>query len=331
MRAIVTGANGFIGYHLVQLLVQRGFEVFCFTRHSSRTASGPTTSSVQQIAVDYNDPTTLFHENVCTNIDYVFHVAGVTKGAAAKDFYKGNVIPTHNLLEMLRTHTIVPKRFVLVSSLAAAGPAQSLEHPVKETDTLHPVEEYGRSKRVAEQTALHYAAHIPVTIIRPSAVYGPRDKDFFNLFSIIHHGFSVFYGNRKKYLSIIHAHDLVEGIIDAAISENTVGKIYHCGNQIVQWDDVHNAIIRAVGKKPTTLSLPAYVLDIAAWFGNVYAFCTHRVPLINSQKIQLAYPWYWTCDSSTAHNDFGFNPRISLDEGMAETYRWYCEKGWIKI
>jgi dihydroflavonol-4-reductase len=329
VKAIVTGSNGFIGSTLVNTLLQQRIQVCCLVRTES-TPPHHRTCPISYHCIDYRSPNTVYCGDAFENVDYVFHVAGVTKGITKEDFHNGNVQPTISLLHALKEHGIKPKRFVLISSLSASGPAPDADHPRCPSDTPHPIEYYGKSKLAAEQAALSFSDTIPITIIRPPAVYGPRDKDFLQLFSLIQKGFNVFHGNKNHKLSIIYAQDLVDSIIAAAKSEHTIGKIYHpAHDDIVTWEEIQNMIVSVIGNSPKTFSIPPLLLDIAGYVGSGLSMITRKPSLLSIQKVKLSKPCYWTADPSDAKRDFGLSAPTSLQDGITKTYQWYKENGWL--
>ena len=329
MKALVTGSSGFIGSHLVEALLEAGFEVAALQRSSSDQAflkGLPVRSDV----VDYAKPETLVKSKALDGVDYVFHTAGVTKRVTKEQFLAGNVEPTQNLLEALIARKSVPQRFVFLSSQAALGPSKSIEDLKSEDHKAAPIELYGESKFIAEQVVHEYGATIPYTIIRPSSVYGPRDVDFLNIFKQITRGLNVYAGNRDKYISIIYVSDLVRGILAAAFSEKAANQLYNlCDDAPVCWQEIHTNIVELTGKRVFTIDIPAFFLTIAGKFGDLYSKASGRFSLINSQKIRLALPKYWLISNQKSKEHFDFTCEVSLNEGLRQTLQWYRQNKWI--
>ncbi|MCA9739939.1 NAD-dependent epimerase/dehydratase family protein [candidate division KSB1 bacterium] len=329
MKAVVTGANGFIGSHLVEYLLQAKFEVSCLQRGTSNPAflQG---LPIKTEVIDYQQPETLAKSPALLEADYIFHAAGVTKRVTKAQFIEGNVEPAQNLLEVLSAREDKPKRFVFISSQAALGPSDSLQHLRREDERPTPIELYGESKFIAEQVVRDYGDRIPYTIIRPSSVFGPRDVDFLNLFKQIMHGFNIYAGNRYKFVSIIYVADLVRGILDAAFSDNARNQLYHlCDDQPVNWETIQSTIAEVAGKKVLTASIPEFFLRIAGQFGDGYSRLTGKFSLMNSQKIQLSMPKYWLVSNQKSKDDFGFRCETPLREGLQKTLTWYQQNKWM--
>ena len=183
-KVLITGANGFIGSHLVEYLSRHDYEISCLIRKTSNL-QWLEKSSVEFITGEITDKTSLVH--AVTEKDYIFHLASLTKAISPVDYYRVNTEGAKNLLQACAMHNPALKRFVLVSSQAAAGPSPS-EKAIDETFPPHPITDYGKSKWEAEKIAREYMEKIPITIIRPPAVYGPRDRDVYVQFKMVKGG-----------------------------------------------------------------------------------------------------------------------------------------------
>jgi nucleoside-diphosphate-sugar epimerase len=321
MNIIITGSNGFIGQNLIKFIHQSfpTSKIFCLVRNPKKN-----TPNITYECVNYYDLSTLKNSEILNTADYIFHLAGVTKGISKQDFINGNVIPTKNLLETIKNNKNL-KRFVFISSLAASGPSKFLEKPKNENDLDEPVEFYGESKLMAEQIVLEYSATIPITIIRPSAVYGPKDLDFLNIFNMINKNFSIFHGNKNDYMSMIFVEDLVKGIMLAGMSENTINKIYYLTHpKKISWLEFHKISAEILNKKTFEINIPNFFLDILALFGEIYSKIFRKPCIFNKQKIKMAKYKYWICSHEKALEDFGFVAETDLKAGLKITLN--CKK-----
>ncbi|MCX7807055.1 MAG: NAD(P)-dependent oxidoreductase, partial [Deltaproteobacteria bacterium] len=212
-KALVTGASGFIGGRLRDLLLQRGIEVVAIRRPGS-----PPAKKGRALECAYEDLEGLCRIMREERPDFVFHVAGATKGVRYEDFWRANVMPTEHLLKAIEREHPRIKRFVFVSSQASYGPSPH-GRPLVEEDPRRPIEYYGQSKLEAEH-ALERRREIPWTILRPGGVYGPGDVDFFNLFREISKGRNLFFGNRHQKWSALYVDDCVEAMLLAAVHPN---------------------------------------------------------------------------------------------------------------
>ncbi len=323
-KVIVTGTSGFVGSQLRDALLQNGADVISLVRPSS-----PPVKRGRGVSVDYADVAALKALFAREQPDYVFHVAGATKGVTYADFHAGNVMPTVNLMRALRDAHPNVKRFVHVSSLTSYGP--SLDgRPLRETDPRKPVEHYGRSKLEAELAVEAAGDSLAWTIIRPSVVYGPAEVDMFNLFKAAKSGVNLFFGNRDKYASAVYIDDLLEAMVLAAQADIARGRGYFvCDGVRYQWKDIQGHIVRAVGRPTLTLSLPGFLVPIAGAAGEALTALDKKPRLLNRQKAILDAQYAWLCTHEAARVDFGYAPRISMAEGTLRAYRWYREQGWL--
>lgn len=323
-RAIITGASGFIGGRLRDALLAHDVEVVSLVRSVS-----PSAKKGRSAAVDYGDVASLRALLERERPDYVFHVAGATKGVRYEDFQHGNVMPTRNLLQALLDVQPDVKRFVHVSSGAAYGPSNA--GPARrETDARAPIEHYGKSKLESELAVEAVGDRLPWTIVRPSAVYGPGEADMFNLFKAAANRVNLFYGNRDKRCSCIYIDDLLEGMVNAAQSAATTGRGYFlCDDVPYTWGEIQAHIGRAVGKRTFDLHLPSAVVGLSGRLGEALTAFDKKPRILNRQKALLDAQAAWLFSNEAAKQDFAFQARVPMDEGTRRTYRWYVDNRWL--
>jgi len=321
MKALVTGATGFIGSSLVRELVKRDYEVTCLARKTSnlRYLEGLAVSIVYG---DCTDRDSL--RQISEPFSYVFHLAGLTKTKKEDDFFAVNAKGTENLLNALSANGQPVKRFLYMSSLAAAGPSCE-GAPIDETAEPRPVSVYGASKLKGEQVTMAHKDRMPVSVIRPPAVYGPRDRDFFLFFKMVRRGFYPYWG--KCYYSLLYVDDLVHGLITAAESNEAAGKIYFLSDgRIYSNDDVVYEIMQAMDTKAVRLRIPAPLMNL---FAKISERLADGATIINSDKLREIKHRHWTCNSKKAENDLGFAPKVTLKEGIKWTADWYKIHKWL--
>jgi nucleoside-diphosphate-sugar epimerase len=328
MIAVITGSTGFIGRHLVDALLERGAEVRALVR--PETPRDRRDSRIGHWEADLLDDRSVRESPVWSGATHVFHLAGVTRGRTLGQFRGGNVFPTANVLAALAARSGRPPRVVLVSSQAAAGPANSAEAPVRESDRPRPIEAYGRSKLQAEQAVARYRESLPITIVRPSSVYGPGDRDFLNVFKQERRRVALRAVPRDHMLSLVHVRDLVRALVLAAGSPVAVGRTYFVAEgRPVTWGELYDSIDEIVGRAPFGVPVPSLVLRVVARGGDLVSAITGRPLLANRNKAALARPRWWLCDASRAREDFGWRAETPLREGLRETYNWYVEARWL--
>ena len=343
MIAVVTGTSGFIGSQLVDALRWRGWTVRRLLRAGTPAAAAAATATpaagtprmaplgaLETHVVDLARPDALAASGALDDATVVFHVGGVTKAQTDEAFRAGNDAPTRALLDALAARGVRPRRFVLVSSQAAAGPATAADRPVTEDDPPQPFEAYGRSKLEAETVVREHGSGVPWTIVRPGAVYGPGDRDFLPVFQQVAHGVGVYPGRRDARLSIVYLDDLVDALIRVGATPAAAERTYFVATESVSWRDVYRAVSRAA-RRPLDIELdvPRWILEAAGQAGDVLARLTGRTMLVNAHKVALGGPRWWLCDATRAREELGFTSRVALSDGMKRTFEWYKAKGWL--
>lgn len=320
MKALVTGATGFIGSHLVEELVKKGYDVTCLVR---KTSSLKWIDGLK-VNLVYGDCEEGSLADLPDDIDYVFHLAGITKAEREEDFFCVNARGTENLLKAITARTKRLRRFLYLSSLAAVGPSKD-GRPLDETAEPRPVSAYGRSKLEGELITLRYGEELPITIIRPPAVYGPRDRDFFIFFKMLKKGFYPYWG--KCYYSMLYVEDLVRGMILVAESEDAVGKTYFLSDgEIYTNDEIVSEIVRILNSKVLRVRVPLSVFSVLLGFGSMLKKGTS---IINRDKLREIRFSHWLCDSTRAVRETGFSPKVRIKEGIKWTADWYRIHQWI--
>ncbi len=320
MKALVTGGTGFIGSHLVEKLLNDGFEVYCIVRNPAklRFLNG---LNVKIIKADCTDIESL--RKIDWNFDYIFNLSGITKAKSPEEFYQSNYIGTKNLVEIASELNPSLKRFIHVSSLAAVGPCNDCA-PVDENTAPHPVSEYGKSKLLGEQAVEHFKEKIPITIIRPPAVYGPRDTDFLTFFKMIKAGL-VFYFTEGRY-SMVYVDDLVKGIILSSKHEKTAGeKLFIANSHAYTTRQIVEVISAILKKKPLKIKISP---TIGKFFVGLFQKFD-KTSIINNDKLKELMQPCWVCSTVKAEHLLGFKAKTTLEEGMERTAKWYRENQWL--
>jgi len=328
---LVTGSTGFIGSRMVDRLVGEGGRVRVLLRPESTSSSAASgRNGVETVRAAYDDAEAL--GRAVSGVDSIIHLAGLTKAADEAGFIAGNVMPVENLLGAVQRHNPGLRRFLLVSSLAAAGPAQSPSPGVRESDSPHPVSAYGRSKLLGEEAARRHAGTVPLTIVRPPAVYGPGDRDILEVFAMMKKGYLLSAGSGvRQRFSMIHVDDLVEGMLRALRSEAGAGSTYFITSpRGYAWSEVIEAARPVLGfGKLVRINLPKPLVFGLGTVLEAVAKLSGRPALINRDKAAELVQDYWVCSSEKAEKELGFTAPTPLVEGVAETLQWYQRKGWL--
>lgn len=320
MKALVTGAAGFIGSYLTEALIKRGYEVTCLVRKTSNLRW-----------IEHLDARFLFCDladigsraRELKGFDYIFHLAGATKALCERDFFRANTECTEKLARATAGENPDIERFVFLSSLAAIGPSMD-GRAVSENSEPKPVSFYGKSKLGGEEAVLRFRDKIPVTIIRPPAVYGPRDTDFFVMFKMVKTGLLPYWG--KCFYSLLYVEDLVRGLIMAAENKEAGGKTFFLSDDIVYTnEDIAAEISSAIGSRPVKIRLPRPILPVLAFLGQKI----NKKGIINRDRINDFRYTHWTCDPARAKSELGFESKTRLREGIKWTADWYKIHRWL--
>jgi len=326
--AFVTGGTGFVGSHLVEALLQRGYtEVRCLVRKDLKWLEG---LAITPIHGSLHDQKVL--AQAVRGVDYVYHVAGVTRAQKWEVFEQGNIQGTLNLLDAVKGSNPDVKKVLVTSTLEAVGPCEN--GIATEDMALRPVTQYGRSKAYMEQSIAErgYAAAFPLVIVRPPSVYGPREADIYTFFQTVQTGIAPVLGDGDKVdLSLVHARDLVRGMIDAAENEQTAGNTYFIGSETnYSWNALKTSALKALGGRALTISVPVGLVQTIGAVTESIGKLFGKYPPFNREKAKAARYTCKMCAVEKAKRDFGYEQRIPLDEGIAETIAWYRTKGWLK-
>ncbi|MCE5304797.1 MAG: NAD-dependent epimerase/dehydratase family protein [Chloroherpetonaceae bacterium] len=328
MKILITGATGFIGSHLVDRLLEKNYSIIATVRKTSNLqwlANKP----IQLVEASLDDKSKLL--DIVKDVDYIYNVAGVIAAKSYNDFLRANRDGTRNIIEAVYEVNPNIKRFIQVSSQAVAGPASSLDRPVKESDECHPITSYGKSKKEGEDVVRSFKDKLPITIVRPPSVYGPRDPAIRDIFRIGKMGLGPLMGLSDKYVSLIHCDDLVRGIIMAGESPNSVGETYFITSKdFHNWQQIMGVLKAALGKKAfITIKFPHPLVLAAGGVSEFFGKFSKKPPVFDKEKALDFIQDYWICSPEKAKKDLGFESQIDLQSGFNETAKWYKDNKWI--
>lgn len=322
MKVLVTGGTGFIGRHLLDHLGSReDVETFALVRDPRRLEERREGPGFRVLRGD------LFAiPPLPSGLDVVFHLAGVTKSADAKDYYTVNAEGTASLVRSLLAQGLRP-RLVHLSSLAAGGPSAP-ERTVCEDDPPRPVSPYGESKLRAEEEALKCRGELRVSILRVAAVYGPGDEDFLAYFRYIKKGFLPLIGRRPRSLSLCYVGDAVRAMDLCARAGTAAEGVFNIADPTpYSWEDLGRAAAAVLGKKLVPLRVPMRAFGSAAAIAETWSRVTGKPTPLNRSKYRDARQYGWVADVRKARDLLGFEARTALNEGIKETIEWYVRNG----
>jgi nucleoside-diphosphate-sugar epimerase len=326
MKTLVTGGTGFIGSHLIERLRERGDEVVCVAKDALNVANLEQLR-VKVVLADLNNG--IGWESLLSGVDYVYHLAGVTRCQSSKEYYEGNFLATKRFLDICCSLRVGLKRFVHVSSLAAVGPSLDGQ-ALGEDAPYHPVSHYGKSKMLGEIQVLKARPKLPITVIRPSIVYGPRERDMYDYIRMVKGGVQLLIGFNEKLLSLIHSDDLVDGIIRAAETPRAEGEIYFLGSEApYTTQELGCVIANVIHRHPIRVHCPHTLVYAVGAIADAVGKIGRKQVFFNVQKAKESVQSAWVCSVEKAMTQIGFRQRLSLEEGMRITYDWYCKNGWL--
>jgi nucleoside-diphosphate-sugar epimerase len=330
--AFVTGGTGFVGSHVVEALLDRAFDdVRCMVRSDPKWLAD---LDVEYVRGDLSDVEALW--TALDGVTHVYHVAGITRAPDWEPFYEVNVQGTLNLLGAVKHAAPDVERVLVTSSLAAVGRCD--DPPATEDAPLRPVSRYGRSKAQMEEALRDphdmtepYGEALPLTVVRPSAVYGPRDRDILDFFRAVNrHVCPVVGGGTDPSLSLVHARDLARGMVEASLHPESDGDTDLLGSERpYAWNEVKRAATEALDTWALTLPVPGPLMGVVGAAVEAWGALTGTYPPLNRDKAREIRHACTACTIDKAQQDFGYSPQIPLDEGVAETVEWYRRHGWL--
>ena len=331
MKILITGASGFIGSFIVEEALKKGFDTWAAVRKSS-SKEYLKDERINFIELNLSSKAKLIEQLRGHDFDYVVHAAGVTKCLNKQDFHRINTEGTKNLLDAILELQMPLKRFVFVSSLSIFGAIKEQQpyDEIRETDTPRPNTEYGRSKLAAEKYLESLGSRVPYIILRPTGVYGPREKDYFMMAKSIkqHSDFAV--GYKRQDITFVYVSDVVQAIILALDKGNNGRKYFLSDGEVYQSTTFSDLIHEELGRPwRIRITAPIWVLRIITFFGEYIGRMTGKVTALNNDKFNILRQRNWRCDIQPAINELGYKPTVKLAEGVSRSIKWYKEQGWL--
>lgn len=329
-KILVTGASGFIGSFIVEEALRRGYDVWAAVRGSS-SRQFLTDSRINFIELDLSSEAILKEQLSNHVFDFVVHAAGVTKSLHKEDYFRINTEGTKNIVRALLSTKMPLKRFVYISSLSIMGAIRE-EQPyteILESDEARPNTAYGHSKLAAEQW-LDTQKDLPYVILRPTGVYGPRERDYYMMFKSIrsHTDFAV--GFKRQDITFVYVTDVVQAVF-LAMDKGITGRRYFLSDGEVYQSSTFSDIIRKELGNPwwIRITAPLWVLRIVTSCGELAGHLTGKVTALNNDKYHIMRQRNWRCDIDPARRELGYIPQIKLEEGVKRSIQWYKENGWL--
>lgn len=328
MTVLVTGGSGFLGSHVVERLSRAGRPVRALVRKTSDTKFLRSLPNVEFAEGAVDDAATV--RAAARGVTGIVHAAGLVKARSPDEFMRVNRGGTENMLDAALENRATLKRFVLVSSLAALRPSQGDGEPIPEDAEPRPVTDYGRSKHLAERAALAKKGDLSLVIVRPPAIYGPRDREILAFFKSIKMGLLPLLGPTQNKLSMIYGSDCGAACVAALDADVPSGSAYHVDDGAVHtMEELIRLTETAMGKRAKLrFHLPRKLVETAAFGAELYGRATNKAVMLTRDKLNELFE-QWVCDSSRARRDLGWNPEVSFEVGIQRTVAWYREAGWL--
>lgn len=326
-RVLITGASGFVGYHLIEGALDRGLEVYAAVRSSSKV-DHLKSLPVQFTTTDFSNTKALRADLEEKQYAYIIHAAGTVKANSEKEYTQVNAEFTRNLGVAVAEAQIPLKKFIFLSSLAAIGPSPN-GHAITELDSARPVTYYGKSKLLAE-LYLSTIHSLPLITLRPTAVYGPRERDIFILLKTIAQGLEPYIGRIEQQLSFVYVKDLAAVTMDALYSNITRRSYNVADGQCYSRYELANIVKEILQKRTFKVHIPTSVVHLVAFLQEIAGKIRGTTPALNQDKLAELTAPNWSCNIESIRKDLGFRPRYNLESGLVETIQWYRDNQWIK-
>ena len=333
-KILITGASGFIGSYLVEEALKQGFDVYAGIRITSNREFLQD-KRIHFVELNFSSPLQLeqqltANKQLYGNFDYVVHNAGVTQAKKKEDFFTVNWGYTKNLLTALQASGMELQKFVLISSLAAYGPGDTETFtPIELGQKQEPISVYGKSKLCAE-AFVRSSNHFPYIVINPTAVYGPRDKDFLEFVKLINKGIEPYIGIHKQMVSLIYVKDFARAVIGITGSP-IIDRSYIVSDGLAYPKDQLGAAVKSIlDKRTLKIKIPAIPIRIIiAAIEKVQQLFLGSLPFLNTDKVREISSPNWLCNSAQLWIDLSTTATYYLEDGMKETIEWYKENNWL--
>ncbi len=331
MKILVTGASGFIGSFIVEEALRQGFETWAAVRKSS-SREYLQDSRIHFIELDFSSEEKLMEQLRGHEFDYVVHTAGVTKCLKTEDFFKVNYQGTVNLVQAILKLQMPLKRFVYLSSLSVYGAIREQQpyQEIEETDHPRPNTAYGKSKLKTEQYLDSIGNDFNYIILRPTGVYGPREKDYFLMAKSIkgHLDFSV--GFKRQDITFVYIDDVVQAVF-LALDRGMSGRKYFLSDGNVYQSSTFSDYIHNELGSPWWIRIkaPVWVLKVVTFFGEYVGRTTGKTSALNHDKYNILKQRNWRCNIEPACDELGYHPHFGLQQGVKETMAWYKQHHWL--
>ncbi len=321
-KILITGSSGFVGSFLVEEALNRGYDVYAGIRATS-SKKYLQDSRIKFFNIDLSSRQELEQSLKKEKFDYIIQNAGVTKAKKDDTYFRVNAHAVDDFVHVLKHMDAIPSKFVMISSLAAYGPADNKEENiVKGTSIPRPVTTYGRSKLKGEQLLKEHK-DFPYAIIRPTAVYGPREEDLLTVYKMIKSRLELLIGYEDQRLTFVYVKDLVRAIIDVMASPITGKDYFVTDGDVYSATEFNDEVKKHLKTTTLKLKLPVSLVRIMAILSEKMSSLSGNYPALNLEKVKELECMSWECDISNLKEDINYQAEYNLSEGLKETIGWY--------
>uniref|UniRef100_A0AB33J3E3 NAD(P)-dependent oxidoreductase n=1 Tax=Prevotella sp. GTC17254 TaxID=3236794 RepID=A0AB33J3E3_9BACT len=331
MNILITGASGFIGSFIVEEALNKGFEVWAAVRKSS-SRQYLTDPRIHFIELHLNDEQALKEQLRDHTFDYVVHAAGVTKCRNKSDFFRVNTKGTKNLVHALLELQMPIRRFVYLSSLSVYGAIREKQPyaEICEEDTPRPNTAYGQSKLQAEQFLDSIGNDFPYIILRPTGVYGPRERDYYLMAKSIKNHIDFAVGFTQQDITFVYVLDVVQAVFLAFDHGMNGRKYFLSDGNVYQSSTFSNDIHEALGRPWwIRIKAPIALLRLITWIGEYVGRTSKQPSALNNDKYHILKQRNWRCNIEPTMDELGYHAHYDLKRGVGLTIQWYRENGWL--
>jgi nucleoside-diphosphate-sugar epimerase len=319
MKIFITGATGFVGKNIIEALSSK-YHIYALVRDIAHVSFNNSNINIIE-----GNLFNLGKAYEIENIDVVIHIAGITKSLHEHSYFKINARGTYEVIKLAKNKKA--KQFILISSLAAAGPAASGE-PLTEAIPPKPVSTYGRSKLLGEIYLKN--SGLTYTIIRPPAIFGPWDKDIFTYFKMVKKGLTLTSGSKDKLYSLVYVKDIAEFVAKTILNRTAFNETFFIGyTSFFTIKDILSFIKKSLEKKTVNINLPEYFTKLIYYPMQLFYILTGTPPLLNKDKLNEIKQKFWICTPEKAFDKLNFKPGLSPEKAFKETAQWYVKNKWL--
>ncbi|MGH7467493.1 MAG: NAD-dependent epimerase/dehydratase family protein [Longimicrobiales bacterium] len=322
---LITGVTGFVGSHVAEAVAGRVSSIRALARSSSQR------DRLEQLGFQYIAGSLEDAESVrgaVEGVEVVVHMAAATRAGSEAEFLRVNAQGTRTLADAIRQSRHPPHRLVYLSSLAAAGPARN-GRPVTADDEPAPLTAYGRTKLAGERICSELSDFCQVIVLRPPAVYGPRERDLLEFFRLARWGVLPVPTGPARPLQMVHARDLARAVVMAATADRARG-VYHIAEPSAHtWEEICRMLAGAVARRARLVKVPAALITAAAVLSEGWGKLIRQPSIFSRDKARELLAPGWLCETEAAQRDIGFRTEIPLEQGLSETAKWYRAHGWL--